>query len=62
MADLLDLDTAQQYLKALTAAHRAEVQSLELLDAHYQGIQPLSYMDPRLVMELGDRMRQDRQD
>ena len=60
----LGLDTAafvirgQEYLKALHAAHRAELQTLELLDAHYQGTQPLSYMHPELVMKLGARMRQ----
>ena len=52
------VDQGQQYLKGLAAAHRAELQALELLDSHYQGVQPLSYMHPELLMRLGDRMRQ----
>ena len=51
-------DEGRRALKGLGSAHQAELQALKLLDSHYQGTQPLSYMDPELVMELGPRMRQ----
>lgn len=51
-------ETAKPILAALQLAHGREKLELELLNAHYLGKQPLSYMAPELIMELGDRMRQ----
>lgn len=45
-------------LASLQAAHAREKVDLELLNSHYLGKQPLSYMAPELIMELGDRLRQ----
>lgn len=51
-------EEAQRRLNALESWHRHELSALELLDAHYQGRQPLSYMAPELIMKLGSRLRQ----
>jgi hypothetical protein len=52
------LDDARDRLAYLQQRHASEVGDLELLNAHYEGSQPLSYMAPELLVELGDRMRQ----
>ncbi|MFJ3793890.1 phage portal protein [Kitasatospora sp. NPDC090091] len=54
---LADL-TPEQWLKRLVAAHDEERKGLELMNAYYEGRQPLSYMAPELLNELQDRMRQ----
>jgi hypothetical protein len=51
-------EEAQGVLARLRGAHLNEVPGLALLNAHYCGEQPLSYMAPELIMELGDRLRQ----
>lgn len=62
MADGLDttklLDEARDTLTLLRARLDRETPELERLNSHYEGTQPLSYMAPELLMELGDRMRQ----
>lgn len=46
------------WLACLERRHKAEVEDLARLNAHYEGSQPLSYMAPELVLELADRLRQ----
>ena len=45
-------------LKRLQGALDRERGDLELLNAHYEGTQPLAYMAPELIAELSDRMKQ----
>ena len=52
------IEMAQQAIKKLESLHRNELPEIDRLNSHYEGRQPLSYMHPALVMELGDRMRQ----
>ncbi|GAB6901855.1 phage portal protein [Kineosporia succinea] len=52
------LDDAMPLVRQLDAAHLDELLELALLDDHYNGEQPLSYMAPELIMELGDRLQQ----
>lgn len=47
-----------QWLKHLEQAHSSELRFLTRLNKHYDGMQPLSYMHPELVLKLGDRLRQ----
>ncbi|RPE27291.1 phage portal protein [Kitasatospora cineracea] len=42
----------------LIKAHDAELLQLNLLNAYYEGTQPLSYLAPELLAELNERMRQ----
>ncbi|MFF7191779.1 phage portal protein [Streptomyces sp. NPDC008222] len=53
----LDLDP-EAWLKRLIQAHDQELPELKLMDAYYEGTQPLSYMAPEIQVELSDRMRQ----
>nr|WP_051877192.1 phage portal protein [Streptomyces natalensis] len=48
----------EEWLKRLVQAHDKELPELKLMDAYYEGIQPLSYMAPEIQVELSDRMRQ----
>lgn len=50
--------TPEDWLKRLIAAHDQEMSELKLMDAYYEGTQPLSYLAPELMNELSDRMRQ----
>lgn len=52
----LDLDP-EAWLKRLITAHEREMPDLKLMDAYYEGTQPLSYMAPEIQAELSDRMR-----
>jgi hypothetical protein len=44
--------------KRLTQAHEKALPELRLMDAYYEGTQPLSYLAPEIQEELNDRMRQ----
>lgn len=50
--------TDEQWLQRLSRFHNAEMQHLEVLDAYYEGDQPLSYMHPELLRRLDNRVRQ----
>lgn len=52
----MDLD-ASMWLGALLDKQRNEVTDLAKWSAYYEGKQPLSYMDPELVREMGHRIR-----
>lgn len=53
------LDLApEDWLKRLIACHDKDLDELRLMDAYYEGTQPLSYLAPEIMNELGDRMRQ----
>jgi len=47
-----------QWLKRLINAHDRELPELELLNAHFEGTQPLNYLHPELLRELDDRLQQ----
>ena len=49
-----DLD----WLTHLIQCHDQELAALQLLNAYYEGEQPLSYLAPELQAEMGDRIRQ----
>ena len=53
----LDLDP-EAWLKRLVQCHDHELPDLKLMDAYYEGTQPLSYLAPEIQSELSDRMRQ----
>lgn len=53
----LDLDP-EAWLKRLIQQHDSEIPDLKLMDAYYEGTQPLSYLAPEIQSELNDRMRQ----
>ncbi|MGW4802994.1 phage portal protein [Kitasatospora sp. NPDC004272] len=48
----------EEWLNYLIKAHDAELPKLNLLNAYYEGTQPLSYLAPELLVELSARMRQ----
>ncbi|MFD1044627.1 phage portal protein, partial [Kibdelosporangium lantanae] len=48
----------EQWLTRLATHHDTEIPHLEVLDAYYEGEQPLSYMHPELLRRLDDRVRQ----
>ncbi|MEU9333136.1 phage portal protein [Streptomyces sp. NPDC048290] len=50
--------TDLEWLKHLVSCHDQEKRELELLNAYYEGRQPLSYMAPELERELRDQVRQ----
>lgn len=52
------VEAGRGLLRTLQQHHQREKAALLLLDAHYQGTQPLSYMAPELVAKLGSRLRQ----
>lgn len=49
--------TPTQWVARLTRLHAAQLPELELLDAYYEGEQPLSYMHPELIRRLDGRVR-----
>lgn len=48
----------QEWLVLLTRRHTQLLPDLQALDRYYEGLQPLSYMHPQLVIEIGERVRQ----
>ncbi|MFI9332001.1 phage portal protein [Kitasatospora sp. NPDC052868] len=54
----LDDLTPEDWLKRLQHGHSQELKDLTLMNAYYDGTQPLSYMAPELVNELQGRLRQ----
>lgn len=52
----MDLD-ASMWLEALLDKQRNEAPDLRKWSSYYEGTQPLSYMDPELVREMGGRIR-----
>lgn len=47
----------EQWVNRLVRLHNAQLPELELLDAYYEGEQPLSYMHPELVRRMNSRLR-----
>lgn len=52
------MPTEQQWRLTLERRLSEQQQSVRAMDAYYEGTQPLSYMAPELIRELGPRMRQ----
>lgn len=50
--------TPDQWLMYLSRAHESEIPKLQELNAYYDGCQPLTYMHPELMAELGDQLQQ----
>jgi hypothetical protein len=50
--------TADEWLTLLTRRHTQLLPDLKALDRYYEGQQPLSYMHPQLIAEIGDMVRQ----
>jgi len=50
--------TPDEWLKLLIHHHDKQLPELRLMDAYYEGDQPLSYLAPEIQSELNDRMRQ----
>lgn len=50
--------TPDDWLTLLTRRHTQLLPDLVALDRYYEGLQPLSYMHPQLVEEIGDQLRQ----
>lgn len=50
--------TPQQWLKRLEQSHSAELPALKKLNDHFQGTQPLNYLNPELLAELDNRLQQ----
>lgn len=50
--------TELEWLKHLIHCHDGEKPDLKLLDAYYEGEQPLSYLAPELQAEMDERIRQ----
>ena len=53
----MDLEP-EVWLKRLIAAHDSELPELTMLNAHFEGTQPLNYLHPELLRELDDRLQQ----
>jgi hypothetical protein len=54
----VDLDLPPlEWLTRLKRQHESELSVLQALDAYYEGTQPLAYMHPELLAELGDRIQ-----
>lgn len=49
--------TEQEWLTFLAIRHDADKPELAELDAHYEGKQPLTYMHPEILREVGDRIK-----
>lgn len=49
--------TELEWVNWLARRHDAEKPELEMLDRYYEGTQPLSYMHPEILREVGDRIR-----
>lgn len=47
-----------QWLQRLIKAHDHELPELASLNSHFEGTQPLNYLHPELLAELGDRLQQ----
>jgi hypothetical protein len=47
----------EEWLQRLQMTHDNELASLKMLNAYYEGVQPLSYMHPKLLETLGARLR-----
>lgn len=54
---MLDL-TPDEWLRMLLFRHQLELPQLEALNSYYEGTQPLSYLHPELLAELGEQMQQ----
>lgn len=54
---MLDL-TPDEWLRMLLFRHEQELPQLTALNAYYEGCQPLSYLHPELLAELGEQMQQ----
>lgn len=50
-------DTELGWVTMLARMHDAEIPRLRELDAYYEGTMPLSYMQPDIAREVGDRIR-----
>ncbi|PSK96689.1 SPP1 Gp6-like portal protein [Haloactinopolyspora alba] len=47
-----------EWVDYLTRRHDAEIGELEQLDRYYDGTQPLTYMHPEVMREVGERIKQ----
>jgi hypothetical protein len=47
----------EQWVNRLVRLHNAQLPELELLDAYYEGEQPLSYTPPELLQRMASRLR-----
>lgn len=54
---MLDL-TPDEWLRMLLFRHQLELDQLTALNNYYEGCQPLAYLHPELLAELGDQMQQ----
>ncbi|MDQ0933794.1 phage portal protein [Streptomyces turgidiscabies] len=50
--------TEEEWATYLSRSHDFELQELKELDNYYEGKQPLSYMHPELLKEIGEQIRQ----
>lgn len=50
--------TADEWVAYLARVHEAQKPGLEELNRYYEGQQPLSYMHPELLEELGEQLKQ----
>lgn len=50
-------DTDLDWVDYLSRRHDAEKPELEMLDRYYEGTQPLTYMHPELLREVGERIQ-----
>jgi len=49
--------TPEDWLDRLMRCHNNELPALKALNSYYEGTQELSYMHPKLLLEVGDRLR-----
>lgn len=54
---MLDL-TPDEWLRMLLFRHQLELDQLTALNNYYEGCQPLTYLHPELMKELGEQMQQ----
>lgn len=54
---MLDL-TPDEWLRMLLFRHQLELPQLDALNNYYEGCQPLRYLHPELMAELGDQIQQ----
>jgi SPP1 Gp6-like portal protein len=57
VALMLDLEP-DEWLRMLLFRHQLELDQLSALNNYYDGTQPLAYLHPELLAELGDQMQQ----
>ena len=50
--------TEEEWATYLSRGHDAELQELQELSNYYEGCQPLAYMHPELIKEIGDQIKQ----